>query len=107
MGKMTIYNCVYKTIASPKKIRDLHRGMKDNAILDSIIEKRLDDVLEKYDNCIQFCNLKRTFDMLKDSCIISEDVTYDTIQKKLQRKGCVYICSWFDLDDLAIVKISR
>ena len=104
---MTIYNCVYKTITSPQKIRKLHRGIKDTSVLDKIVEKYLDAVLEKYDNCIQFCNLKRTFDMLKDSCIVAEDVTYDTIQKKLQRKGCVYICSWFDLDDLVIVKISR
>lgn len=104
---MTIYNCVYKTITSPQKIRKLYRGIKDTSVLDKIVEKYLDDVLEKYDNCIQFCNLKRTFDMLKDSCIVAEDVTYDTIQKKLQRKGCVYICSWFDLDDLVIVKISR
>lgn len=95
---MTIYNCVYKTITNPRKIIELCRG-KDIATLDS--------VLEKYDNCIQFCNLKRTFDMLKDSCIVSEDLTYDTIQKRLQRKGCVYICSLFDLEDLVIVKIWR
>ena len=95
---MTIYNCAYKTITSPKKIRELYRD-KGIAVLDSI--------LEKYDNCIQFCNLKRTFDMLKDSCIVSENVTYDRIQKKLQRKGCVYICSWFDPSEITIVKIWR
>ena len=95
---MTIYNCAYKTITSPKKIMELYRD-KDIAMLDSI--------LEKYDNCIQFCNLKRTFDMLKDSCIVLEDLTYDTIQKRLQRKGCVYICSLFDPEDLVIVKIWR
>lgn len=104
---MTIYNCVYKTITSPNKIRRLHRSIKDTSILDNIIEKRLDAVLENYDNCIQFCNLNRTFNMLKDSCVIAEDVTYDTIQKRLNRKGCVYICSMFDLDDLVIVKIWR
>ena len=57
---MTIYNCVYKTITSPKKIRKLYRD-KDIAMMDSI--------LEKYDNCIQFCNLQRTLNMLKDSYI--------------------------------------
>lgn len=95
---MAIYNCIYKTITNPRKIRELYRD-KDIATLDSI--------LEKYDNCIQFCNLKRTFDMLKDSCIVLEDLTYDTIQKRLQRRGYVYICSLFDLDDLVIVKIWR
>lgn len=95
---MTIYNCAYKTITNPKKIRELYRD-KDIATLDSI--------LEKYDNYIQFCNLKRTLNMLKDSCIVSEDVTYDTIQKKLQRKCRVYICSWFDLNNPVIVKIWR
>lgn len=95
---MAIYNCIYKTITNPRKIRELYRD-KDIATLDSI--------LEKYDNCIQFCNLKRTFDMLKDSCIVLEDLTYDTIQKRLQRRGYVYICSLFDLDDLVIVKICR
>lgn len=95
---MTIYNCAYKTITSPKKIRELYRD-KDIAMLDS--------TLEKYDNCIQFCNLKRTFDMLKDSCIVSENVTYDTIQKRLQRKGYVYICSWFCPSEITIVKIWR
>jgi hypothetical protein len=104
---MTIYNCVYKTITSPNKIKKLHRSIKDASILDNIIEKYLDDVLEKYDNCIQFCNLKRTFNMLKDSYVVAEDVTYDTIQKRLSRKGCVYICSLFDLDNLVIVKIWR
>ena len=104
---MTIYNCVYKTITSPNKIKRLHRGIKDVSILDNVIEKCLEDVLENYDNCIQFCNLKRTFNMLKDSCVVAEDVTYDTIQKRLKHKGCVYICSLFDLDDLVIVKISR
>lgn len=95
---MTIYNCAYKTITSPKKIRELYRD-KDIAMLASIIEK--------YDNYIQFCNLKRTFDMLKDSCVVSEAVTYDTVQKKLQRKGCVYICSWFDPSEITVVKIWR
>lgn len=104
---MTIYNCVYKTITNRQKISKLHQGIRDASILDNIIEKCLDDVLENYDNCIQFCNLKRTFNMLKDSCVVAEDVTYDTIQKRLNRKGCVYICSMFDLDDLVIVKIWR
>lgn len=95
---MTIYNCTYKTITNPRKIIELYRDT-DIVMLDSI--------LEKYDNCIQFCNLKRTFDMLKDSCIVLEDLTYDTIQKRLQRKGCVYICSWFDPSEITIVKIWR
>lgn len=106
-GDMTIYNCVYKTITSPNKVRKLRRGIKDASTLDNNIEKCLDDALENYDNCIQFCNLKRTFSMLKDSCVVAEDVTYDTVQKRLQRKGCVYICSMFDPYDLVIVKIWR
>lgn len=95
---MTIYNCAYKTITNPKKIRELYRD-KDIAMLDSIIEK--------YDNYIQFCNLQRTLNILKDSCIVSENVTYDTIQKRLQRKGRAYICSWFDPSEITIVKIWR
>ena len=95
---MTIYNCVYKTITNPRKIKELYRD-KDIATLDS--------VLEKYDNCIQFCNLKRTLNMLKDSCIVSENTTYDTIQKRLQRRGRVYICSWFDPSEITVVKIWR
>ena len=95
---MTIYNCAYKTITSPKKIRELYRD-KDIAMMNSI--------LEKYDNYIQFCNLQRTLNMLKDGCIVSENATYNTIQKKLQRKGCVYICSWFDPSEITIVKIWR
>lgn len=95
---MTIYNCVYKTITNPRKIIELCQG-KDIVTLNS--------ALEKYDNCIQFCNLKRTFDMLKDSCIVPEDLTYDTIQKRLQRRGRVYICSWFDPSEITVVKIWR
>lgn len=95
---MTIYNCVYKTITNPKKIKELYRD-KDIAMLDNI--------LEKYDNCIQFCNLKRTLNMLKDSCIVSENTTYDVIQKRLQRRGRVYICSWFDPSEITVVKIWR
>ena len=92
---MTIYNCAYKTITNPKKIRELYRD-KDIAMLDSIIEK--------YDNCIQFCNLQRTINMLRDSYIIG-DATYDTIQKRLQRKGRVYICSMFSPSEVNVVKI--
>lgn len=95
---MTIYNCTYKTITNPRKIIELYQD-KDIAMLDSI--------LDKYDNYIQFCNLQRTLNMLKDSCIVSENVTYDTIQKRLQRKGYVHICSWFDPSEITIVKIWR
>lgn len=95
---MTIYNCAYKTITNPRKIRELYRD-KDITMLDSIVEK--------YDNCIQFCNLQRTLNMLKDSCVVAEDATYDTIQKRLQRKGRVYICSMFSPSEVTVVKIWR
>lgn len=95
---MTIYNCAYKTIANPRKIREIYRD-KDIAMLDSIVEK--------YDNYIQFCNLKRTLNMLKDSYIVGENATYDTIQKRLQRKDRVYICSMFSPSEVTVVKIWR
>ena len=93
---MTIYNCVYKTITNPRKIREIYRD-KDIAMLDSIVEK--------YDNCIQFCNLKRTLNMLKDSYIVGEGATYDIIQKRLQRNGRVYICSMASPSEVNVVKI--
>ena len=102
---MTIYNCVYKTVTSPKKIRELYQGIKDTAIKDNIIEKHLDGILEKYDNYIVFCNLKRTLNMLIASCVVGDDVTYDSIQKRIARKDRVYICSRFYLGEVTIVKI--
>ena len=93
---MTIYNCAYKTITNAKKIREIYRD-KDIAMLDSIVEK--------YDNCIQFCNLKRTLNMLRDSYIIGAGATYDTIQKRLQRKDRVYICSMVSPSEVTVIKI--
>lgn len=95
---MTIYYCAYKTITNPKKI---------DALLITDNSDALENELLNYDNALSFTNLSRTVNMLKDNGLIPENVTYDSIQKRLRRKGQLYIRYAEDISEheLVLLKI--